>query len=106
MKIRIIIKGFALVGIFGLLSSCGGSSGGGTSSVPDAPAGIYSGTITPSGGSADGATALFTTDNRVAIVDIDTLEGFIGTITNNSKCLCTKLLFHDSRQGDVVGINV
>ena len=29
IKYKIMIKGFALLGIFGLLSSCGGGGGGG-----------------------------------------------------------------------------
>ena len=67
-----------------LLVACGGGSGGGSSSVTDAPPGIYTGTLTPTGGLPDTATALITSDNRLSIVDLDTLESFIGTTVGNA----------------------
>ena len=65
-----------------LLSAC--SSGGGDSTptfTGSVSAGIYDGTVTPTGGTADSAVALITSTGKVTLVDIDTLEAFIGTVT-------------------------
>ncbi len=76
-----------LISLF--LIACGG--GGGTpdnSTTPAAqitvPAGIYEGTVTPTGGTAESAVALITSDGKVALVDVETYEGFIGTISGAS----------------------
>ncbi len=68
------------------LSGCGGGGGGGTTdtSPTSVPPGIYEGTITPTGGTADSAVALITSSGKVAILDISTIEGFIGTISGSS----------------------
>ena len=65
-----------------LLSACGGGSSDPV--VNSVPAGIYSGTITPTGGAADSAIAIITSDGKATLVDIDTLEAFIGTISTNN----------------------
>jgi hypothetical protein len=70
-----------------LISVTGCSSGGsdsGTTLPSTVPAGVYEGTVTPTGGTAETAVALITSDNNIAIIDINTLEGFIGTISGSS----------------------
>ncbi|ALP54954.1 hypothetical protein Tel_17005 (plasmid) [Candidatus Tenderia electrophaga] len=73
-----------------LVSACGGGGGGDEGSNVDTvnlkssistPPGIYSGTVTPTGGAPDDAVALVTTDDRIAIVDLVTLEAFMGNVT-------------------------
>lgn len=49
-----------------------------------ASAGLYTGTITATGGVADTAIAIITSTGKVAVVDIDTKEAFIGTRVDNS----------------------
>ncbi len=71
------------------LIACGGGGGGtDTATTPAAstvvPAGIYEGTVTPAGGAAESAVALITSNGKAAIVDTDTVEGFIGTISGDS----------------------
>jgi hypothetical protein len=70
------------------LSCGGGNDGGGTttpSSVPSSvPAGIYRGTITPTGYEAEEGLALLTSNGNVALIDTDTMEGFIGKVSGIS----------------------
>ena len=62
--------------------SCGG--GGDPIDPSTVPAGIYTGTVTPAGGTPDSAVALITSDNEAALVDIDTVEAFIGTVSGKA----------------------
>jgi hypothetical protein len=80
LKIKIVFVNV----VFILLTACTSSSDTPEVAATDAPKGIYAGTITPTGSSADPAVALLTSDNKVAIVDTTTLETFIGTIASNS----------------------
>lgn len=64
------------------ISSCGG--GGGSTAPSTVPAGIYEGTVTPTGGTPDSAVALITSNDKASFVDVDTIEAFIGTISGNS----------------------
>lgn len=68
-----------------LVSACGGGEGdiGGVAPSTAQP-GIYAGTITPDGKSAETAAGIITSDGKVALVDITTSEVFIGTISGNS----------------------
>ena len=70
------------------LIACGGGGGGSDTTTPAAsvtvPPGIYEGTVTPTGGAAESAVALITSNGKAAIVDVDTIEGFIGTISGDS----------------------
>ncbi len=63
------------------VTACGG---GGDTTAEIAPAGIYAGTITPTGETPDTAVALILSTGDTALVDIDTLEAFIGTKSGNS----------------------
>ena len=70
-----------------LIQGC--SSGGGDSSTtPASPssvhAGIYSGTVTATGNTPDSAVAFISSTGKVAIIDTNTLEGFIGTISGSA----------------------
>jgi hypothetical protein len=66
------------------LTACGGGGGGSSTTSVTVPPGIYSGTVTPSGGTPDSAVGLITSNGKVAIVDVDTIEAFIGTISSGS----------------------
>lgn len=68
-----------------LMSACGG----GGDNPADAPvetlsAGIYGGTLTPTGQAADTAIGIVTSTGNAAIVDLFTEELFIGTANGNS----------------------
>lgn len=67
------------------LSGCGGDSDGDPPSTPSSvPAGIYEGTITPNGGTPDLSVALITSAGDVAILDVNTIEALVGTISGPS----------------------
>lgn len=76
-------KVFCLIAISSLIS-CGGEGGYNGIADPDAAAGIYFGTITRTGLSADSAVAVITSDDRVIVINKDTYEKFIGTRSGNS----------------------
>ena len=76
---KIIISTLILI-----ISACSSSDSGDSIAPSSVPAGIYSGTITPTGGTPDRAIALITSNGNAAIVDIDTIESFIGRISASS----------------------
>jgi len=77
----VFIRGLSLLLVF-MLISCGGDGPGYT--LDNAPAGIYSGTVTPAGGSAEIATAVITSTGKVALINVNTYEVFLGTRANNT----------------------
>ncbi len=67
------------------ITACGGSdSSTSNEESNNSVSGIFEGTITATGDTPDSAVALITSNGKVAIVDIDTIEGFMGTINGSS----------------------
>jgi hypothetical protein len=79
-----MLKKILVIAFVSLVASCGGGGDSSNASIEIAAAGIYEGTVTPTGGTADVAFVLFTSDGKAAIVDATTIEGFIGTKTGNT----------------------
>lgn len=80
-----MLKTFIYSSLIALVVSCGGGGGGNTVQEPSSvPAGIYTGTVTPTGGNPEQAAAIITSDNRVALLDLNSEEAFIGTISANN----------------------
>ena len=79
-----MIKKLILPILIMLISACGGGGGNTNSGPTSVPAGIYTGTVTPTGGTADSAVAIITSEDKVTLVDIDTREAFIGTVSGIS----------------------
>ena len=78
------IVGIVFASVF--LVACGGGGGGSTPAQSQAVqsfAGIYTGNVFAAG-QTESAVGLITSDNRVVIIDADTLETFVGTISGNS----------------------
>jgi len=65
-----------------VISACGG--GGDGSGISSVPPGIYAGTITATGFAPDDGVGIITSDNRIAVLDLNTEEGIIGTINGSS----------------------
>ena len=76
-----MIKKIFILVLFVFISACGSD---GDSTVPIAPAGIYTGAITPEGGSVGAAILIMNSNSEVAIVNTDSLEALIGTRSGNS----------------------
>lgn len=66
------------------LAACGGGGDNSSTTQTTIPAGIYSGTITPSGGAPDVAIAIITSNGQASIMDVDSIEAFLGTVSGTA----------------------
>lgn len=65
-------------------AACDGSDGGAGATTIEPPPGIYFGTVTPEGATADDAVGLITSDGRAAFVDRSTIEAFVGDVSGDT----------------------
>jgi hypothetical protein len=79
-----MLRKILVIALVSLVASCGGGGDSSNASTEIAAAGIYEGTLTPTGGTADVVFFMITSDGKVALVDVTTNEGFIGTKTGNT----------------------
>ena len=80
-----LINNIILSSLILFLTACGGgSSDKEETKISSVPAGIYEGTVTLSGSTANTALGLIASNGKVSILDLDTEEAFIGTISGTS----------------------
>ncbi len=86
MKSSFLINNIIISSLILFLTACGGGSDSDNKeeSASSVPAGIYEGTVTLSGSTANTALGLIASNGKVSIIDIDTEEAFIGTISGTS----------------------